>query len=78
MCIHTYLTVVLLIQQYVPGSEVSVDETLLGEVVHSISYLLAEGQQLECGQSLAVAENRIGRVTCYAVYCSEFGLCVSM
>ena len=52
------------------------DETLLGEVVHSISYLLTEGQQLEWGQSLAVAENRIGRVTCYAVYCSEFGLCV--
>ena len=44
---HTaYLTLAVPIQQYVPCSKVSVDETLLGEVVHSTSYLLAEPQQL--------------------------------
>ena len=44
----THLSYVLFIQQYVPCSKVSVDETLLGEVVHSISYLSTELQQLIC------------------------------
>ena len=42
----THLGYVLFIQQYVPCGKVSVDETLLGEVVHSISYLPTELQQL--------------------------------
>ena len=44
----THLSYVLFIQQYVPCSKVSVDETLLGEVVHSISNLPTELQQLIC------------------------------
>ena len=45
-CTHLALHVRVSCQQYVPCSKVSVDETLLGEVVHSISYLPTEGQQL--------------------------------
>ena len=44
-------------QQYVPGSKVSVNEALLGEVVHSISYLSTESQQL-LWQLPAVRPNR--------------------
>ena len=41
-----YLALCVCCQQYVPCSKVSVDETLLGEVLHSISNLLTESQQL--------------------------------
>ena len=42
--IHTHLALHICCQQYVPCSKVSVDETLLGEVLHSISYLPTELQ----------------------------------
>ena len=40
----THLSYVPFRQQYVPCSKVPVDETLLGEVLHSTSYLLTECQ----------------------------------
>ena len=43
---EAYLALCVCCQQYVPCSKVSVDETLLGEVLHSISNLLTESQQL--------------------------------
>ena len=60
MCAH--LAFHICCQQYVPCSNVSVNETLLGEVVHSISYLLAESQQL-LWQFPAVRSNRPNRDT---------------
>ena len=41
-----YLALCVCCQQYVPCSKVSVDETLLGEVLHSIGNLLTEPEQL--------------------------------
>ena len=40
-----YLALQICCQQHIPCSKVSVDETLLGEVLHSISNLPTESQQ---------------------------------
>ena len=58
----THLGYVLFTQQYVPCSKVSVDETLLGEVVHSTSDLPTESQQL-LWQLPGVRPNRPNRDT---------------
>ena len=42
----THLALCVCCQQYVPCSKVSVDETFLREVLHSISNLLTKPQQL--------------------------------
>jgi len=46
LCMCAHLAFHICCQQYVPCSNVSVDETFLGEVMHGTSDLLTESQQL--------------------------------